>query len=128
MPSTSTTPTPAPTRLRWTTWRRENTSGPSRSTRSPRNPTPGSSFPPAPGASTTSGAAQKAPRGMAGRMGTGRQAGFTYLAALFMAAALGAGLVAVGETWSHARQREKEAELLWIGEQFRQAIALYYHR
>lgn len=57
-----------------------------------------------------------------------RQSGFTYLGALLLVAALGAGLGAIGELWSHARQREKEADLAWIGEQFRQAIALYYHR
>jgi len=66
---------------------------------------------------------------MAGPMSSGeRQSGFTYLSALLMIGAMGAGLAAMGEIWSHARQREKEAELLWIGEQFRQAIGLYYHR
>lgn len=34
----------------------------------------------------------------------------------------------MGELWSQSRQREKEIELIWIGEQFRQAIGLYYHR
>jgi type II secretory pathway pseudopilin PulG len=56
------------------------------------------------------------------------QTGFTYLGALFATAALGVGLVSIAELWSHARQREKEAELVWVGEQFRQAIALYYQR
>lgn len=54
--------------------------------------------------------------------------GFTYLTALFLVAALGAGLAVTGEIWSHARQRDKEAELLWIGNQFKQAIGLYYQR
>jgi len=54
--------------------------------------------------------------------------GFTYLSALFLVAALGAGLALTGEIWSQARQREKEAELLWIGEQFKRAIGLYYQR
>lgn len=57
-----------------------------------------------------------------------RQTGFTYLGALALVAALGTGLAAIGELWSHSRQREKEAELLWIGNQFKQAIGLYYHR
>jgi type II secretory pathway pseudopilin PulG len=57
-----------------------------------------------------------------------RQRGFTYLAALFLVGIAGIGLAATAEIWSHARQREKEAELLWIGEQFRQAIGLYYQR
>ncbi|MGH7485182.1 MAG: type II secretion system protein, partial [bacterium] len=43
-------------------------------------------------------------------------------------AALGTGLAAYGELASHAAQREKETQLLWIGEQFRQAIGLYYQR
>jgi type II secretory pathway pseudopilin PulG len=56
------------------------------------------------------------------------QGGFTYLTALFLVAALGAGLAATGVVWSKARQREKEAELIWVGEQVRQAIGLYYQR
>ena len=61
-------------------------------------------------------------------MTPGRVRGFTYLVALLAIAVAGSGVAAVGESWAHARQREKEAELLWIGEQFRQAIGLYYHR
>jgi type II secretory pathway pseudopilin PulG len=57
-----------------------------------------------------------------------QQQGFTYLAALFLVGIAGAGLAATSEFWSHSRQREKEAELIWIGNQFTQAIALYYHR
>ena len=57
-----------------------------------------------------------------------RQRGFTYLAAMLLVAAVGASLASAAELWSHARQREKEAELLWIGAQFTQAIGLYYHR
>jgi type II secretory pathway pseudopilin PulG len=62
-------------------------------------------------------------------MRSGRPAqGFTYLGALLGVAIVGAGLAATGEIWSHARQREKEAELIWIGAQFTQAIGLYYQR
>lgn len=62
-------------------------------------------------------------------MRSGRsERGFTYLTALFLVAALGAGLAVTGEIWSQARQREKEAELIWIGNQFKQAIGLYYQR
>ncbi len=57
-----------------------------------------------------------------------RQAGFTYLVALLAVSVAGLGLATIAETWSHARQREKETELLWIGNQFKQAIGLYYHR
>jgi type II secretory pathway pseudopilin PulG len=57
-----------------------------------------------------------------------QQQGFTFLAVLFLVGLAGLGLAVTGELWSHARQREKEAELVWIGEQFRQAIGLYYQR
>src|SRR5207249_4031136 len=57
-----------------------------------------------------------------------RQQGFTYLAVLFFIAVSGAMLAATGIIWSHERQRQKEEELLWIGNQFRQAIGLYYYR
>jgi hypothetical protein len=57
-----------------------------------------------------------------------RQRGVTYLAVLFFIAASGAMLAATGIIWSHERQRQKEAELLWVGNQFKQAIGLYYQR
>ena len=57
-----------------------------------------------------------------------REAGFTYLGVILLVAALGAGLAATAQVWSHARQRDKEMELLWIGNQFRQAIGVYYQR
>ena len=63
----------------------------------------------------------------AGRSAT-RQAGFTYMAFLLFVALLGAGLAAYGELASHAAQREKEAELLFRGEQYRDAIASYYKK
>jgi type II secretory pathway pseudopilin PulG len=55
-----------------------------------------------------------------------RQRGVTYLALLFLVAVMGAMLAATGIIWSHERQREKEEELIWIGNQYRQAIGLYY--
>ncbi|MCI3953246.1 MAG: hypothetical protein K0R53_2745 [Burkholderiales bacterium] len=56
------------------------------------------------------------------------QLGYTYLALLIAVAVIGVGLVAASEVWSQTRQREKEQELLFIGEQFRQAIGAYYER
>lgn len=56
------------------------------------------------------------------------QKGFTYLAALIAVGVLGAVLAAAGELASHAAKREKEAELLFVGQQYRQAIASYYER
>lgn len=62
-------------------------------------------------------------------MRSGRyEGGFVYLTALFIAGVMGALLTATVQIWSQSAQREKEAELIWIGEQFRQAIGLYYHR
>jgi type II secretory pathway pseudopilin PulG len=54
------------------------------------------------------------------------QQGFTLAGALILTALLGAGMAAYGEIASHAAQREKERELLFVGNQFRQAIGLYY--
>lgn len=55
-----------------------------------------------------------------------RQAGFTYLTVMFIIAILLGGLAIVGETWETSARREKEAELLFIGNQYRRAIGLYY--
>lgn len=56
------------------------------------------------------------------------QGGFTYLVLLFSVALSGAALAAVGTWWSQESQREKEAELIDIGNQFRHAIGNYYER
>lgn len=61
-------------------------------------------------------------------MRPGRQAGFTLVAVLLVVAATGAGLAAIAGLASHAAQREKEAQLLFAGQQFRQAIAGYYRK
>jgi type II secretory pathway pseudopilin PulG len=52
--------------------------------------------------------------------------GFTYLAVLFILAMLGGGLALTGEIWHTAVQREKEAELLYIGSEYRKAIGRYF--
>jgi type II secretory pathway pseudopilin PulG len=57
-----------------------------------------------------------------------RQQGFTYLALLIAVAVSGAVLASIGELASHGQQREKEAQLLFVGQQYRQAIAAYYER
>lgn len=56
------------------------------------------------------------------------EGGFTYLTALFLVAILGTMLAATAQIASRANQREREAELIWIGSQFQQAIGLYYQR
>jgi type II secretory pathway pseudopilin PulG len=52
--------------------------------------------------------------------------GFTYLTVMFVIAILLGGLALVGEVWETSTRREKEAELLFIGNQYRRAIGLYY--
>lgn len=55
-----------------------------------------------------------------------REGGMSYLLVLFALAALGTGLAGTGMVWQQAVQREREAELLQIGQQFRLALASYY--
>jgi len=57
-----------------------------------------------------------------------RSEGFTFLSLLIVVAITAGALAAAGGVYSQAAQREKERELLFVGEQFRQAIALYYWR
>jgi type II secretory pathway pseudopilin PulG len=55
-----------------------------------------------------------------------RNAGFTYVWLLIAIAVMAAGLAAIGEVASTAAKREKEAELLFVGDQFARAIAEYH--
>lgn len=55
-----------------------------------------------------------------------RERGFTYLFVLMLIGLLGLGLAASGTLWQTESQREREAELLFIGAQYRQAIKQYY--
>jgi len=59
-------------------------------------------------------------------MGSRGQRGVTYLVVLFLVALVGMGLAALGTVWSTDVQREKERELLFIGEQFGVALQRYY--
>lgn len=58
-------------------------------------------------------------------MATGRQRGFTLLGLLFLIAGLGVAMAATGTLWQTVAQREKEKELLFIGEQFSIALESY---
>jgi type II secretory pathway pseudopilin PulG len=57
-----------------------------------------------------------------------REAGFTYLTILFVIALMGTGLALAGEVWHTVALREKEVELLHVGNQYRKAIERYYPR
>lgn len=59
-------------------------------------------------------------------MGLPSEAGFTYLWVLLLVAFLGIGLTVAVQIATTASQRDKEKELLFIGRQFRTAIARYY--
>ena len=54
------------------------------------------------------------------------QEGFTYIGILFVVALVGTQLAVAGVIWSFAQDRQKERELLFVGEQFRTAISRYY--
>jgi type II secretory pathway pseudopilin PulG len=60
--------------------------------------------------------------------GNNRQAGFTFLGLLFLISLMGIGMAVTGVVWQQDVQRDKERELLFIGDQFRQAIGNYYER
>jgi type II secretory pathway pseudopilin PulG len=51
--------------------------------------------------------------------------GFTYLGLLFFIAIMGFALASVAIVWHTSSKREKEAELLFIGDEFRRAIESY---
>ena len=57
-----------------------------------------------------------------------RSGGFTYLGVLFFIALAGVALAVVGVVWSTATQREREAQLLFVGDEIRVAIMRYYVR
>src|SRR5207248_3217518 len=46
-----------------------------------------------------------------------QQRGFTYIGLLIIIAIMGMGLAAFGELYSHAAQRDKERELLFVADQ-----------
>jgi type II secretory pathway pseudopilin PulG len=56
---------------------------------------------------------------------TARSGGFTYVWLLIAVAIMAAGLAAIGDVAGTAAKREKEAELLFVGDQFARAIAEY---
>jgi type II secretory pathway pseudopilin PulG len=55
-----------------------------------------------------------------------QESGFTYVTVLFLVAMMSTGLALIGEVWETGSAREKEAELLHIGNEYRKAIERYY--
>jgi type II secretory pathway pseudopilin PulG len=51
--------------------------------------------------------------------------GYTYIGLLMLVAAIGVMLSVVSEVWQTAQKRDKEEELLFVGDQFRRAIAFH---
>lgn len=58
------------------------------------------------------------------RAGT-RQRGFTFIGVLILSAVIGVGLAGLGQVWSVQAQRERERELLFVGDQYRMALFSY---
>lgn len=56
-----------------------------------------------------------------------RQGGFTYLGLLFVVAVMGILMALAAQVWQTTVQREKERELLFVGNQIRVAIKNYYN-
>ena len=54
------------------------------------------------------------------------QRGFTYITVLFVVAMLAGSLALIGEVWHTSNLREKEADLLHVGNEYRRAIERYY--
>ena len=54
------------------------------------------------------------------------QTGFSYMGLLAVIAIAGIGMAGTGIVWHQDAQREREKELLFIGEQYRKAIASYH--
>jgi len=59
-------------------------------------------------------------------MANSRAQGYIYIWTLFATMLAGVMLAAAGEVWQTTSQREKELELLFIGDQFRLAITSYH--
>jgi len=56
------------------------------------------------------------------------ESGFTYLGLLTVVAVAGVALAATGVLWQTEAKREKERELLFVGNQYRRAIEQYHTR
>ena len=57
-----------------------------------------------------------------------QESGFAYLMALFMALVMIVASTAILQRMATQRQRERESEMIWRGEQYARAIRLFYHK
>lgn len=57
-----------------------------------------------------------------------RQSGVTYIGVLVLVALMGITAAVAADVWHTGQKRENERQLLFIGNQFRQAIGHYYER
>ena len=64
----------------------------------------------------------------AGSNGCPREGGFTYIGVLVLVVLMGIALASAGQVWHTLQLREKEQELLFIGQQFRIALKRYADR
>jgi type II secretory pathway pseudopilin PulG len=64
------------------------------------------------------------PRAVGGSARSAR--GFTYVGLLVLVVLIGVMLAAAGEVVATAAQREREAQLLWVGHEYRAAIGRYW--
>jgi len=56
------------------------------------------------------------------------QSGVTYVGVLVLAALMGIAAAVAADVWHTTRKREAERELLFVGNQYRQAIGHYYEQ
>lgn len=59
-------------------------------------------------------------------MRAGKETGAIYLVLLFAVAMLSITLAVTGSLWSLDKQRQNEARLIFVGNEYRKAIQLYY--
>jgi type II secretory pathway pseudopilin PulG len=62
------------------------------------------------------------------RFDHGGDGGFTYVGLLLLIALAGVALAGAGTLWTTETRRDREAELLFVGEQFQRAITAYYEQ
>ena len=57
-----------------------------------------------------------------------QESGFAYLMALFLALVMIVASTAILQRMATQKQRERESEMIWRGDQYARAIRLFYHK